>query len=128
MASLVILFILLPAILFAYLEPDWDYLDSVYYCFISLTTIGLGDYIPGDDPTEQEYRPYYKILTSGKRNFDYVAKEVFNFSIILGRNFVRWQGEWNAFRSFYLTIRLGVREMYFVFVGNSHTGGFLRLF
>uniref|UniRef100_A0A0K8SJT3 Potassium channel domain-containing protein n=3 Tax=Lygus hesperus TaxID=30085 RepID=A0A0K8SJT3_LYGHE len=62
--TLVATFILLPAALFAALEPEWDYLDSLYYCFISLTTVGLGDYIPGDYPN-QPYRPIYKVATTG---------------------------------------------------------------
>ncbi|GAB6031396.1 hypothetical protein CHUAL_009178 [Chamberlinius hualienensis] len=56
--------LLIPAAVFNYLESDWAYLDSLYYCLISLTTIGLGDYVPGDS-SSQPYRFIYKICTIG---------------------------------------------------------------
>lgn len=58
-----VFFVGIPTMVFAFLEDSWDGLDAFYYCFISLTTIGLGDYIPGDDP-DLEYRSIYKICTT----------------------------------------------------------------
>jgi len=55
------IFLLLPASLLNSLEPAWSWQDSFYYCFISLTTVGLGDFIPGDE-VGQSGRSLYKSL------------------------------------------------------------------
>ncbi|XP_042899414.1 potassium channel subfamily K member 6 [Parasteatoda tepidariorum] len=47
---------LIPAVIFDALEDSWNFLDSLYYCFISLTTVGLGDYVPGQDTQSELYR------------------------------------------------------------------------
>ncbi|KAH8303675.1 hypothetical protein KR018_011133 [Drosophila ironensis] len=52
---LVVSYILGGAALFAYWE-DWSFLDSAYFCFITLTTIGFGDFVPAKgvkDESEQ---------------------------------------------------------------------------
>ena len=36
----------LPAIGFSKIEKNWSYLDGIYFIFISITTTGLGDFVP----------------------------------------------------------------------------------
>jgi len=57
------LFLLIPTAVLDYIEPVWNWFDSFYYCFISLTTVGLGDFIPGDDP-HQSARSAYKTFVT----------------------------------------------------------------
>lgn len=42
---LLLIIIIFPAFGFEALE-EWSYFDSVYFCFITLTTIGFGDFVP----------------------------------------------------------------------------------
>lgn len=53
-------FFFIPAAVFSVLEDDWNFLESFYFCFISLSTIGLGDYVPGEG-YNQKFRELYKI-------------------------------------------------------------------
>nr|XP_046233665.1 potassium channel subfamily K member 1-like [Scatophagus argus] len=55
LAIVIALFLLLiPAWVFTTLEKDWNFLESLYFCFISLTTIGLGDYVPGETHNKED--------------------------------------------------------------------------
>ncbi|OQR71654.1 potassium channel subfamily K member 10-like [Tropilaelaps mercedesae] len=51
--GIVILYILGGAWLFKYYE-DWDFLEGSYFCFVTLTTIGFGDVVPGQTINEKE--------------------------------------------------------------------------
>ena len=44
-----VMFIFFPAVLFCYFE-NWSYEKSVYYAFVTLTTIGFGDLVAGSFP------------------------------------------------------------------------------
>ena len=54
---------ILPAFLFAKIEC-WSYFESLYFSFITMTTVGLGDYVPGCSNTWEDstYRLIYKVL------------------------------------------------------------------
>ncbi|KAM7289679.1 potassium channel subfamily K member 4, partial [Ixodes scapularis] len=54
-----VVFMLLPAGIFMYME-QWSYLEGLYYCFVTLATIGFGDYVAGNKDL-----PYLWIYKTG---------------------------------------------------------------
>ncbi|XP_031437664.1 potassium channel subfamily K member 10a [Clupea harengus] len=55
-----ILFVTIPAIIFKHIE-GWTTLEAIYFVVITLTTVGIGDYVAGGD-WKIEYRKWYKPL------------------------------------------------------------------
>jgi hypothetical protein len=54
-------YILLGGILFKALE-EWTVLEGVYFCFITLSTIGLGDYVPGNSINDTDTQAELKLV------------------------------------------------------------------
>ncbi|OCT79548.1 potassium channel subfamily K member 17 [Xenopus laevis] len=57
-----LLFLLLPPVLFKEVE-GWTYEEGLYYSFITLATIGFGDYVVGRNPDKQ-YPNWYRNLVA----------------------------------------------------------------
>ncbi len=37
----------LPSLVFYYIEPNWTFINCIYYTFVTISTIGFGDYVAG---------------------------------------------------------------------------------
>ncbi|KAG9283193.1 potassium channel subfamily K member 10a [Astyanax mexicanus] len=55
-----IVFVTIPALIFQHIE-GWTGLDAIYFVVITLTTVGIGDYVAGGD-RRIEYYKWYKPL------------------------------------------------------------------
>uniref|UniRef100_A0A665UYD9 Potassium two pore domain channel subfamily K member 16 n=1 Tax=Echeneis naucrates TaxID=173247 RepID=A0A665UYD9_ECHNA len=55
-----LLFLVIPPLLFSYVE-GWTFSEGFYFAFITLSTIGFGDYVVGTDP-DKEYIALYRSL------------------------------------------------------------------
>ncbi|KAJ8779961.1 hypothetical protein J1605_011997 [Eschrichtius robustus] len=47
-----LLFLLLPPLLFSHVE-GWSYVEGFYFSFITLSTVGFGDYVIGENPRRE---------------------------------------------------------------------------
>ena len=54
-------YIILGGIIFKTLE-EWSVLDGVYFCFITLSTIGLGDFVPGNSINDSDNEAEFKLV------------------------------------------------------------------
>ncbi|KAF5896229.1 potassium channel subfamily K member 16-like, partial [Clarias magur] len=52
-----VLFLIFPPVIFSYVE-DWSYGEGFYYVFITLSTIGFGDYVVGNGQEKQNVSLY----------------------------------------------------------------------
>ncbi|XP_007891507.1 potassium channel subfamily K member 16 [Callorhinchus milii] len=58
----VLVFLLIPPLVFSAVE-GWSYRESIYYSFITLSTIGFGDYVIGTNPLKK-YKNFYRGLVT----------------------------------------------------------------
>ncbi|KAK7598168.1 hypothetical protein V9T40_006403 [Parthenolecanium corni] len=80
---LVISYIIGGAVLFNEQEPEWGLFNSAYFCFITLTTIGFGDYVPRTDSSDaigSAVCPLYLLFGIAllAMSFNLVQEEVIN--------------------------------------------------
>lgn len=54
-------YVLLGGIFFKTLE-EWTVIEGVYFCFITLSTIGLGDYVPGNSINDSDTQAELKLV------------------------------------------------------------------
>ncbi|XP_033028544.1 potassium channel subfamily K member 16-like [Lacerta agilis] len=58
----ILMFLILPSFLFKWME-GWSYYEAVYFTFITLSTIGFGDYLIGKN-FERKYFPGYRQISA----------------------------------------------------------------
>lgn len=51
------------ALVYSWLEP-WSYLESLYFCFVTLSTVGFGDYLPSS-PASRAFSIFYIVFGLG---------------------------------------------------------------
>uniref|UniRef100_A0A3Q0RWB5 Potassium channel, subfamily K, member 17 n=1 Tax=Amphilophus citrinellus TaxID=61819 RepID=A0A3Q0RWB5_AMPCI len=56
----VVFFFITPMIVFQQQE-GWTYAEAIYYCFITLSTIGFGDFVADSNP-DKDYPDWYSVL------------------------------------------------------------------
>lgn len=71
--------LLIPSLIFTEIE-GWSYFESVYYCVITLTTVGFGDFVAGQN-ADIQYPDIYRVLvfywiTVGLSQLAFIIKDI----------------------------------------------------
>lgn len=105
----IVIFLFFPTLIFSYFE-NWSYSVSLYYSFVTLTTIGFGDYVPTFDP-EQVSIPFLYIYL-----FSYFLFFHLLFCIIQEQNFGFMFHVYEVFIIFWFIFGLGYLVMIMGFI------------
>ncbi|NXO08764.1 KCNKG protein, partial [Oriolus oriolus] len=62
LATGILVFLCLPSVFFQITE-GWSYSEGIYFAFITLSTIGFGDYVVGKQ-SDRKYFSYYRVLVA----------------------------------------------------------------
>ncbi|KAG9336683.1 hypothetical protein JZ751_003031 [Albula glossodonta] len=94
-----IVFVTIPAVIFKFIE-DWTALEAIYFVVITLTTIGIGDYVAGGDQ-ERAYGEWYKPLVwfwilVGLAYFAAVLSMIGDWLRVISKKTKEEVGEWKA--------------------------------
>jgi hypothetical protein len=90
------LFLVIPAVVFTLLE-EWNFIDSFYFAFITLTTIGFGDYVAGlcrslmiDRCVTSFYFDSFIVLTISAGRSSEVVDRLGNWNIVYELGLIVW--------------------------------------
>ena len=80
-------YLTLGATIFWMWEEHWSFVEGLYFCFITLTTIGLGDYVPGDSidlsgDSEDTHGGQYRLICSVLYLLFGICLEFMTFNLI----------------------------------------------
>lgn len=80
-------YLTLGATIFWMWEEHWSFVEGLYFCFITLTTIGLGDYVPGDSidlsgDSEDTHAGQYRLICSVLYLLFGICLEFMTFNLI----------------------------------------------
>nr|XP_008283431.1 PREDICTED: potassium channel subfamily K member 1-like [Stegastes partitus] len=81
-----ILLLLLPALLVSAIEPDWSYLDALFFCFVTLSTVGEGEnplgrsWGPAARETLELLTTYDITVVAKMENYDWLWAHTYNIT------------------------------------------------
>jgi len=98
-----LVWVILGAGIWMVLESDWKFADSIYFCFITISTIGFGDLVPEVDLSSGEGHLKLVVIityiTVGTLT-DHFLCRIFLFSCCCSKNL------WNSFSYQGLSVKL----------------------